>query len=1557
MYFIKPPHMQAKPNKMINKSLSTLGHSLLSLSHFLPIILILGIGLKVQGAEIASCDEMKPPLFASSSYIDADLPDKDIILSGLNEIQSNSTYHLFSHGRAGELLIDGQWLDAKQIAVFLSDQLNDKRGPRFSSLNIYGCEFAKGEKGKQAVAYLENILNVSIAASEDLTGSNGDWDLEVGSAKENISQFEAYNHTLQFCPELDNVYHPDDDLIITTYHSHIAKTFDAFVVWGEDMQPSGNVDQQTMRTITDTSGYNYSGDVVMFATSGNTGAQAFLLTTDSFYVWGENAEVVGAPAVGGDSFRSMALPSGVGPADVFDIKANSDVLFLITNDGEVYVIGLDVADVSGNASNTANVWHQVETSASVPLDSVIQLTGSREVVYVQRADKSIWAWGDGIALGNGAAPVDRTYASLVDQSNLPTGVTLSQLGTFMRNEGNNTGAEDSGVLGLGSDGKVYGIGYNGEYGKIINDSDTFVTDWFAVQDSHGVDLDNVIFLATSDNSEEMPHISIIREYTGETHRLFVWGYAADFNMGYPLGPGGAGDFYTVEWPSIPNGFTVGVDNPVYTDVGGHATSYYNTIDSGQICFVGHIISGSGAGLQTDPENFNCFNAFTDTTGNWNDSIALCIQEALTDAPIAVDDNVTINGCDSVIIAVLDNDADPNFDSLTVSLLTGTTSGTFTVIGDSTVKYVSAVPFSGVDSIQYQICDSFLCDTAWIRVTVTSNSAPVAVNDIVTTNINVPVTINELSNDSDADNDSLTVTILLQPDDGSASFTGQSILYTPDPGFTGNDTIEYKICDDNCFPLCDSAFIFITVDCVVETPGNNEIYGTVFNDTNTDTIYSAGESGQSGVLVRLYEDVNQDGMVDGGDTLLDTVSTDVNGDFSFSVTLPPSSDTVSVEDVSGGIAINAGTPCSTPITRTITITDSLIITDVDFGFNADHAWRGDIQVTLQSPIGTSVVVMASSGSDSNDDYDLDLDDASGGSINDGNNDNTAPPYYDRTAAPSNALSAFNGENSAGNWTVSICDVFTGADNGTYNRSRLSIIGDELSSDAAYVMEIDQNDLPSGTFMTTDSVETAVFDATDQADCSNNFGFAFTVGPIAVDDVTTTPSNTPVETQPLVNDTAGTFPLDPASIDTIAGEGPFNGTVVVNNDGTIDYTPDPNFAGIDSFKYVICDSLTPTPLCDTATVVITIIAEQPIALDDITTTPVNTLVTTTPLDNDVPGTNPLDPSSVDTIPGEGPVNGTVVVNPDGTIDYTPNPNFSGADSFMYVMCDSTQPVALCDTATVFITIVLTPPTAVDDVTTTPSNTPVNTTPLTNDTPGTFPLDPASIDTISGEGPLNGTVVVNTDGTIDYTPDPNFAGVDSFMYVICDSLTPTPLCDTATVVITILADQPIALDDITTTPTNTPVTTVPLANDVPGTNPLDPGSVGIITGEEPANGSVVVNPNGTIDYTPDPNFAGADSFMYAVCDSTQPVALCDTATVFITIVPTPPVAVDDVTMTPANKLVVTTPLTNDIPGSSPLNPTTVDTIPDEGPANGTVVINVDGTINYGNYIQLGTNFQHFF
>jgi uncharacterized repeat protein (TIGR01451 family) len=160
--------------------------------------------------------------------------------------------------------------------------------------------------------------------------------------------------------------------------------------------------------------------------------------------------------------------------------------------------------------------------------------------------------------------------------------------------------------------------------------------------------------------------------------------------------------------------------------------------------------------------------------------------------------------------------------------------------------------------------------------------------------------------------------------------------------------------------------------------------------------------------------------------------------------------------------------------------------------------------------------------------------------------------------------------------------------------------------------------------------------------------------------------------------------------------------------------------------------------------------------------------------------------------------VVINPDNTMTYTPDPNFTGTDTFDYTACDDGTP-ALCDTATVTVTVggVNDPPVANDDAAVTDEDTPVVIDVVANDTDPDGNLDPASV-SVTG-GPFNGQATANGDGTVTYTPNPDFNGTDSFSYEVCDD---TNLCDTATVTVTVGAvPEPSIQADMSVSKTDSP------------------------------------------------------------------------------------------------------------------------------------------------------------
>ncbi len=214
------------------------------------------------------------------------------------------------------------------------------------------------------------------------------------------------------------------------------------------------------------------------------------------------------------------------------------------------------------------------------------------------------------------------------------------------------------------------------------------------------------------------------------------------------------------------------------------------------------------------------------------------------------------------------------------------------------------------------------------------------------------------------------------------------------------------------------------------------------------------------------------------------------------------------------------------------------------------------------------------------------------------------------------------------------------------------------------------------------------------------------------------------------------------------------------------------------------------------------------------------------------------------------------------------------------------------------------------------------LRNDYSVQAPLDTMSLDTVQGARALHGSVtVLPGTGLVLYTPDPDFFGLDSFVYQIC---TMEGACGQGKVKVIVhpVDDAPRAHDDSLTTAEDTPLTFDPTANDH---NPdLDSNSfarLDLLAG--PRHGDLKHDPaTGWLIYMPDSNYYGPDHFSYYICDDTIG-GLCDTANVRISVSPVndPPVAADDRDTTWQGMLAIVQVLRNDHHGDGGEGSTALD------------------------------------
>ncbi|WP_221893979.1 Ig-like domain-containing protein [Bathymodiolus japonicus methanotrophic gill symbiont] len=126
-----------------------------------------------------------------------------------------------------------------------------------------------------------------------------------------------------------------------------------------------------------------------------------------------------------------------------------------------------------------------------------------------------------------------------------------------------------------------------------------------------------------------------------------------------------------------------------------------------------------------------------------------------------------------------------------------------------------------------------------------------------------------------------------------------------------------------------------------------------------------------------------------------------------------------------------------------------------------------------------------------------------------------------------------------------------------------------------------------------------------------------------------------------------------------------------------------------------------------------------------------------------------------------NGVLALDPDGSFTYTPTRLLDGTDTFSYHANDGTFDSNIV-TVTITVNHINHPPIAQDDGYKTPEDTRLKVTSakgvLHNDT------DPDVHDTLHAikvTDPGHGSLTLNADGSLVYTPNANYNGLDSFTY----------------------------------------------------------------------------------------------------------------------------------------------------------------------------------------------------
>ncbi len=877
---------------------------------------------------------------------------------------------------------------------------------------------------------------------------------------------------------------------------------------------------------------------------------------------------------------------------------------------------------------------------------------------------------------------------------------------------------------------------------------------------------------------------------------------------------------------------------------------------------------------------------------------------VNDRPIATLDSLTIVE-DSIGVHILadTNDTDIEMDTLSIrSIITAPIHGTATIANDDSISYVPDLNYTGLDSLQYELCDSvWACDTAWVILTITPiNDPPIANTDFITiAEDSTGVHILADTNDTDIEMDTLSIrSIITAPIHGTATIANDdSISYMPDLNYNGLDSLQYELCDSVW--ACDTAWIYITIN-----PVNDSVVAvvdsvTVTEDTSGVTIAATDNDIHAdtfGTGDSLKIALSLDGTVLNGNSERGGTVTVVGCDSLF---YTPAMDTTGLDSIKYYV-------CDTSM-----VCDSTWVIITIMPINDPPIANMDLLTIREDSIGVHILV------DSND-FDLEMDTLSIDSILIGPIHGVAAVINDDSISYMADLN-YNGLDSL---QYRLCDSLWACDTAwvyititPVNDSvmamndfititedtmsvKIAVLDNDLHADTfgmgdtlaisvsglsvrgAAVSVIGGDSLEYMPDMDTTGLDSVKYYVCDTLMVCDSAWLVITILPendlpVALPDSIEIDEDSGLDT---VDVQANDFDIDDGDtlVTSIIGA-PNKGVAAVLLDSLISYLPDTNAFGIDTILYQVCDI---DMACATSYVIIKInpINDPPTAVSDTIVVMEDVVMAIIPVqanDSDIDGD--LFATSITQMP----INGAAVVA-GGNVNYTPDSNFVGMDTIAYRICDAGTP-SLCDTATIFITV-----------------TPVNDAPIANNDTICIPEDTTVIailvkmNDMDVDGDPFGIKIINNatkaqvdsvrNDTIIYLPSADSTGMDSIYYEICDA----SLCDSAWVLITIkpVNDPPVGVNDSLSVTQDTVNALIDvLSNDID----IDVGdSLKVDTVYSPtiANGIATVANGDSIAYTPMPGFNGIDSLYYVVCDTSL---ACDSAIVIIAVgfVNRPPIA----------------------------------------------------------------------
>jgi VCBS repeat-containing protein len=799
--------------------------------------------------------------------------------------------------------------------------------------------------------------------------------------------------------------------------------------------------------------------------------------------------------------------------------------------------------------------------------------------------------------------------------------------------------------------------------------------------------------------------------------------------------------------------------------------------------------------------------------------------AVDDAPVAVNDSASTTEDTAVDINLVANDTDGDTANAVLRLAAGSIGnvrgGAAVLQADGRTVRFTPAPNANGDStaggfgFTYKVTDGTSTSEAdgTVTVTVTAvDDAPVTVNDSASTTEDNAVVIDVVANDTDGD----TANAVLRVAAGSIASVrggtavlqadGRTVRFTPAPNANGDSTtggfgFTYKVTDGTATSEADGA-VTVTVTSANDAP-----------EASAQTVTTAEETAKTVTLTATDVDDDQLTYV--------VVAQPAHGTLSGTVpalTYTPAANYSGADSFT--FKANDGTVDSNVATVSITITaandapeaSAQAVTTAEETAKAVTLTATDVD---GNPLTYTVVAQPAHGTLSGTAPALTYTPAANYSGPDSftfkANDGTADS---REAAVSITVTAVNdapsfvkgadqtvnenaGAQSIAGWATTISAgpsdeagqtltfVITGNDN-----TGLFSSGPVIAANGTLTYTPAANAVGSASISVRLKDDGGIVNG--GVDTSATQTFRITVTPVndaptAQNDARTVAEDSGATTiDVLANDSFAPDAGETLTVTSVTT--PVYGTVTLVGVGTaVSYTPKANFHGTDGFSYTISDGNGGEATASVA-ITVTSVNDQPIATADSATVAEDSGATTiTVLANDSVAPDQGETLRVSAVTQATKGSVAIVAGGNG-VAYTPNANYSGADTFTYTIADGNGGSA---TASVSVTVtpVNDPPTAVNDTATVVQGSTANAIAvLANDS---FAPDTGETLTVTAVGQaMNGSVAITGGGSgVVYSPNAGFAGTDTFTYTVSDG---NGASATATVAVTVAGLPTMRIND---------------------------------------------------------------------------------------------------------------------------------------------------------------------